>query len=195
MLILFAWLLFQGVVTEQGVYSDTLEMLPPMIFLLGILPCIVFFSWLFLSPTGKSFLRALSVSHLSFVHIVRIPVEFVLLWLCLHGVIPVLMTFEGWNFDILMGLSAPLILYYGYYKNRVSKTLLLAWNVIGMLMLAFIFIIAVMSAPFPLQQLAFDEPNIALLAFPYSWLPTFIVPIAFATHIKAITELRKKSTL
>ena len=177
----------------QGVYSNTTEMLPPMIFLLGILPCILFISWLFLSSAGKAFLSGLSAYHLSFVHIVRIPVEFVLLWLFLQGAIPELMTFEGWNYDILMGISAPVILYYGYQKTRLSKTLLIAWNVIGMFLLSLIFIIAVLSAPFPLQQLAFDQPNIALLAFPYSWLPTFIVPVAFATHMKSIRELRKVS--
>lgn len=35
------------------------------------------------------------------------------------------MTFEGRNFDILSGLSAPLVYYFGFGGNRPNKLLLL----------------------------------------------------------------------
>src|SRR6056297_1422787 len=40
------------------------------------------------------------------VHIVRIPVELLLYQLYLQKEVPLLMTFKGYNFDILMGISA-----------------------------------------------------------------------------------------
>jgi len=49
----------------------------------------------------------MSLTTLTYVHIVRIPVEIVLWWSFLKGRIPVAITFEGMNFDILSGISAP----------------------------------------------------------------------------------------
>ena len=40
------------------------------------------------------------------IHILRIPVELVLYQLFLLQKIPNLMTFKGWNYDILVGISA-----------------------------------------------------------------------------------------
>lgn len=53
----------------------------------------------------------------------------------------------------------------------------------GILFLLFIVSIAILSSPLPIQQLAFDQPNIALLIFPYTFLPTCVVPIVLMSHI------------
>jgi hypothetical protein len=102
------------------------------------------------------------------------------------------MTFEGRNFDILCGLTAPFIYYFGYVKPVLSKKILLAWNVICLLLLANIAIIAVLSAPLPIQQLAFDQPDIALLYFPFVWLPCFVVPVVLFAHLTTIRRLYAK---
>ncbi len=190
-LILIAWLSIQAFFTIKNIYSQDIT-LPPKIFLLGILPFILFGLYLFNSKKGKNFIDSLSIEKLCYLNLVRIPVEFVLLWLYLQKTIPQILTFEGWNFDIIMGLTAPIIIHFGYRKKNISKKLILAWNVIGVLLLAFVFIIAVLSAPYSLQQLAFDQPNIGLLKFPFSWLPTFIVPIVIIGHLISIRQLTKK---
>jgi len=40
------------------------------------------------------------------------------------------MTFEGSNFDILAGLSAPLVFYLGFVKINLTKNTLLLWNAV-----------------------------------------------------------------
>jgi hypothetical protein len=50
------------------------------------------------------------------------------------------------------------------------------------------------STPSPLQKIAFDQPNIAILNFPFSWLPTFIVPIVLLGHLVSIRQLLKEKT-
>ena len=103
--------------------------------------------------------------------------------------------FAGGNFDILSGLSAPVLFYMGFAKKRVHVRLLLIWNFICLGLLINIVVHAILSAPFPFQQLAFDQPNIAILYFPYVWLPGFIVPLVLLSHLAAIRQLVKANAL
>jgi hypothetical protein len=123
---------------------------------------------------------------------VRIPVELVLLWLSLHKAIPQLMTFEGRNFDIISGITAPFIAYLGFTKTILNRRIILIWNFICLALLANIVVNALLSAPFPFQQFAFDQPNIAILYFPFSWLPTFIVPVILLGHLVSLRQLLKQ---
>lgn len=53
---------------------------------------------------------------------------------------------------------------------------------------------ALFSTPSPIQQFAFEQPNIAILNFPFSWLPTFIVPLVLFGHLASIRKLLKEKT-
>ena len=75
-------------------------------------------------------------------------------------------------------------------KIRLSRTFLLAWNFITLGLLVFIIINAVLSSPTPLHQFAFEQPNIALLHFPYILLPAFIVPLVLFGHFASIRRLK-----
>lgn len=190
--LILLWLILQGFLSSKNIYNEDTNSIPPKIFLFGVLPNIIIIIWLFISKKGRKFIDSLPIEKLIFLNLVRIPVEFVLFWLFLNTLIPKIMTFEGWNFDILMGISAPLIFYYGFVKNKINRSVILLWNIIGIILLLFIFIIALLSAPFPLQKLAFDQPNIGLLYFPFSWLPTFIVPIVILGHLVSIRKLTRE---
>jgi len=191
-LILLLWMQIQSMISLKGLYSDYLDMLPPLFFILGILPNFLVMIFLFSTKKGQAFIDSLPLYNLTYLNLVRIPVEFVLLWLSIGHLIPTIMTFEGWNFDILAGLSAPFIIYFGYKKNKIGKTGLIVWNVLGICLLTIIVVIALLSAPFPLQQLAFDHPNVGVLHFPFSWLPTLIVPLVFFGHFVSIRQLLKQ---
>ncbi len=129
-------------------------------------------------------------------HIVRIPVELVLLWLYLQKAVPELMTFEGNNFDIVSGITSPLILWMGFRQGLPKRVLLLGWNSICLVLLINIVVHAILSTPVPFQQFAFDQPNIAVLYFPFIWLPAFIVPVVLLMHLVSIVKLLsgRKST-
>ena len=128
---------------------------------------------------------------LTWLHIVRIPVELVLLWLFQNGQVPELMTFEGRNFDILSGLTAPLIIYFGFIKKSLSNKMIIAWNTLCLVLLFNIVGTAVFSAPFPFQKFAFEQPNIGVFYFPFVWLPGVIVPLVLFAHLSAIRKLVK----
>jgi hypothetical protein len=103
------------------------------------------------------------------------------------------MTFEGRNFDIISGLTAPFIAWWGYTKLKFNKNILLLWNFVCLGLLLNIVINAVLSAPLPFQQFAFDQPNVTILHFPFVWLPGLIVPAVLLSHLICIRQLLKRS--
>lgn len=186
------WLLLQAVVSLRGFYTFT-GTTPPR-FTLLIAPPLLLIVMLFATAKGRRFLDTLQLKTLTLIHIVRIPVELVLFWLFLHKGVPQLMTFEGRNFDVLSGLSAPVVYYFGFSKNKINRKLLLLWNVICLGLLINIVINAVLSAPFSFQKFGFEQPNVALLYFPFVWLPCCIVPLVLLSHLAAIRQLLMNST-
>ncbi len=187
------WLSIQSAFAINNVYNSNTDSLPPKIVAFGLLPIFLLIGLLFITKKGKQFIDSLPLVNITYIHIVRIPVEIVLFWLFINKTVPELMTFEGRNFDILSGISAPLIAYFGITKGKINKKIILIWNFICLGLLFNIVIHAILSSPFPFQQLAFDQPNIAVLNFPFVWLPTFIVPVVLFSHLVSIRQLRSKN--
>ena len=185
-IVLVLWLTLQGALAGWGVYAENLDHLPPRIFAFGVLPPIVLILAVFLTRRGRSIIDGLSLRRITYLHIVRIPVEVVLYGLYIFDAIPRELTFEGWNYDLIMGLTAPLVLILGWRPEARSRLFFVLWNVVGIGLLAFVFVLAVLSAPFPLQQFGFTQPNVGLLHFPFVWLPTFIVPVVISGHLIAL---------
>jgi hypothetical protein len=101
------------------------------------------------------------------------------------------MTFHGWNFDIASGILAIIVSLIAFRSGKVNKPLLITFNVIGLILLANIVTIAILSAESPMQKLAFDMPNRGVLYFPYIWLPSMIVPIVLFCHLTSLWKLLK----
>ena len=190
--ILFIWLAAQAVISITGFYYRNTHAQPPA-FLLATLPNMLVILVLFITKRGRTFIDGMNLKVLTILHIIRIPVEIVLLWLCMHKVVPQIMTFEGRNFDILSGISAPFIYYIAFRKETYNKWVLLVWNIICLILLINIVSIAIISAPFAFQRFGLDQPNIAVLYFPYIWLPACVVPVVLLSHLASIRLLLKKS--
>ena len=172
------WLSLISIISICGFLENTISSPPRFIFVM--LPSIGLTVYFY----KRAIQRKLHRNALLAIHILRIPVEIVLYKLFLESKIPKLMTFEGWNFDILMGISALIIFSFQYFKRKSLKhTLFVTWNIIGLIFLSIIVCLAILSAPLPIQQLAFDQPNIAVLEFPFTFLPTFVVPIVYLSHL------------
>ncbi len=187
------WLLVQMTVSYTNFYSEDTMSLPPR-FLLLIGPPLITVLVLFATASGRKFIDTLPQFHLTMLHIIRVPVEWVLYWLFLNKKIPELMTFAGRNYDILSGISAPLVAYFGIWKKMSGRIFLLSWNLICLGLLLNIVINAILSAPFPFQKFAFDQPNVAVLYYPFTWLPGFIVPLVLFCHLASIRQLLKAKT-
>lgn len=192
LLILSAWLIGQGFIARSGFYQEY-HRLPPR-FALLILPPFLTIILLFLLPSGRRWMNAWNRPTLVLLHVVRVPVEICLYLLFLHHAVPQLMTFEGGNWDILSGLSAPFIYWYGYRQQKISRGMLIAWHLICLFLLFNIVIRGILSAPSPFQQFSFEQPNLAIFFAPYAWLPAFIVPLVLLAHLVYIRALLLQSS-
>lgn len=186
---LVLWLIVQAIFTLKNVYNSDINSFPPKILLFGILPPVLTITALFVTQKGRQFIDNLPLINLTYLNIVRVPVELVLFWLFLNKAIPELMTFEGRNFDIIAGITAPIVAYFGLVKGKINRKAILIWNFICLGLLINIVVNAFFSVPSPIQKFAFEQPNIAILNFPFSWLPTFIVPIVLFGHLISIRQL------
>lgn len=189
LLIIVLWLAIQGIVSYSGFYTNTGGLPPRFVLLPG--PAILAIIVLFLIPSGRKFIDRLDTQTLTWLHTIRVLVELVLLQLFIYKVVPQIMTFEGRNFDILAGLSAPFIAYFGYNKPKLGKTTLIIWNLVCIGLLLNIVITAALSAPFVIQRFGFEQPNIAVLYFPFTWLPCCVVPIVLFSHLACLRKLLK----
>lgn len=193
-LFILLWSSIVGILGLNGFYQKLDTVPPRFIFLLG--PVLFFVLLLSMTKKGKRFMDNLDLKWLTLLHCIRVPVELVLYFVFLEGLVPELMTFEGYNFDILSGLTAPILYYLVFIKKKVGVNGLLLWNTICLGLLLNILTIAVLSAQTPIQKMAFDQPNIGVTYFPLVWLPTVIVPIVFLSHLASIAQilsLRKKN--
>lgn len=190
LIVVLLWMALQAALATSGFFTNT-SSIPPRL-MLAVLPAMLVIMLLFIAPQGRLFIQSLDIKKLTLLHTIRIPVEIVLFLLFLERKVPQIMTFEGLNFDILSGITAPFILYFGFVKKQLHTKLILLWNFVCLGLLLNIVGIAIFSAPFPFQKLAFDQPNIAVLYFPYIWLPCCVVPLVLLSHLASIYQLLAK---
>lgn len=153
---------------------------PPVIFmLLGVGVC---GQLLARSSVGATLTRGLPLAALVGFQAFRLPLELLMHEAAMEGVMPAQMTFTGWNFDILTGVSAigvALLLVLGVG----GRTLVFAWNAVGTALLLTIVIIAVASTPVFAAFGAGPALNTFIAYTPFTTLPTVMVLLAMAGHV------------
>jgi hypothetical protein len=181
---LAGWLAVTGFLAAAGVTE--LDGGPPRVVLLAII-----------ATTALTVVahRCRIADHLSPAHVIalqlfRLPVELVLWRLYVDGSIPIQMTFEGRNFDVLVALTAiPVAL---LVARGASHRVVLGWHLFGLAMLVNIVVTAMLSTPGPLRVFTNEPANVIVGELPFVWLPALLVPIAFASHVVGIRQALKR---
>jgi hypothetical protein len=118
----------------------------------------------------------------------RLPLELLMHRAYREGLMPVQMSYSGRNFDIVTGATA-LILAIALALGRVPKRLVQAWNVMGVLLLANIVGVAILSTP-AFAYFGPDRLNVWVMWMPYTLLPAVMVLAAWAGHLIVFRALR-----
>jgi hypothetical protein len=191
LLLAVLWLSGQAILGLTGFYTVT-NTVPPRFVMLP-LPPLILIVLVFATKRGRQFIDKLDIKLLTWLHTVRIGVEVTLFVLALYQLLPALLTFEGRNFDIISGVSAPFVAYFGFSRNLLSRGVLLTWNFLCLALLINVVVYAVLSVPSSFQQFGTEQPNVAVLYCPFVWLPACIVPIVLFSHLAAIRQLLDKN--
>lgn len=186
-IVIALWMMVLAVLSTNGFFADFSKLPPrPALAMLLPLPLVLLFAF---SKRGTRFLQSVPRQWLVLMESFRIFVE-VLLWLAfIAGTLPIQMTFDGRNFDVITGLLA---LPVGYLLSRgknYSSTVGIIYNIVGLSLLLNILVIAVLSMPSPFRYFLNEPSNVLVAQFPYIWLPGVLVPLAYSLHIFSLRQL------
>ncbi|MCC6599184.1 MAG: hypothetical protein IT223_00755 [Crocinitomicaceae bacterium] len=189
-LLVLLWIIFQATLALNKWYMDRTVVPPHLLFpVIAAIPVILL---LFLTSKGRRFIDGFSTEILTWLHIVRVPVEVCLFLLAIHKQVPFSMTFGGHNFDIVSGITAPIIAWWGIRKEKLSRKFILTWNCIALLIVIQAAVTGIGALPSPIQMWDFQQPNYAEMHFPFVWLPAFILPLLIFSHLVCIRRLWKQ---
>lgn len=185
------WLLITGILSIKGFFMR-FDVLPPRI-LFAVVPMVLVLIYTVISSKVLPLLTHIPQTWLIYVQAFRIVMEIVLWLLAKEKLVPEIMTWDGHNFDILIGITAPAVAYLCFTANRWSPKIALVWNWLGILFLLNVFAHGLLSVPTPFQVFVTNPPNTFVGYFPYTWLPAFVVPCAIMFHILSIRKIRLES--
>ncbi len=158
---------------------------PPRLLVLLVLGTALML-WFGLRGPGQRMAMELPLAALIAFQVFRIPVEILIHHAGMEGIAPMEMSWSGYNFDILTGLTAPIV---AILAKKLPVRALHFWNFTGLFLLLWVVSIAVLAMPSPFQQLATDPPNIWVVHFPFVWLPTILVLSAGLGHLLVYRRL------
>jgi hypothetical protein len=186
------WIFFQAILALNGFHQVT-EAFPPRFVAFGVFPALLLIIVYFVFYR-KTFIEPLPFKVLTLLSIIRIPVELVLLWLFQNHLVPQSMTFEGRNFDILSGITAPIVYFLGFRGGKINRPLLIVWHIFALALLFNVVNTAILAFPSVNPQLPLELQNRAVIFFPFIWLPTVVVPIVLFSHLASLWKLLRNNS-
>ena len=187
LLVITGWFILISILSYLGVLSNFDSFPPRPVFLIFLpLPFIIYFSF---TSTFRKFAQTTPKSWFVNIQSFRILVEIILWMMFLAGQLPVQMTFEGNNFDVLVGLTAFPATWLFLSRGKYKRTAAIIWNICGLLLLLNILVIAVLSMPTPMRYFMNEPANTIVATFPYALLPGILVTIAYSMHIFSLRQL------
>lgn len=182
-LALLIWMIITMLLSVSGFLGD-FSKFPPRIGIVVVVPLVVII-WITRTQTMREILLHVPQQKIIRLQSFRIIVEILLWLLFIENLLPVQMTFEGGNFDVLSGLTA-IVMVWLLNHNKISKTGLIIWNLAGLGLLINIVTIAILSMPTPFRFFMNEPANTIVATFPIVWLPAFLVPLAYGLHFLSI---------
>jgi hypothetical protein len=153
---------------------------PPPFAILVVLILLIAFAIAF-SPFGTRLARYLPLGVLVAVQGFRLPLELAMHRVYERGIMPVQMSYSGRNLDVITGITA-LIVAALVWSGRAGRGLVMAWNLLGLALLANIIVVAILSTP-RFQYFGPDRLNVFVMYPPFVWLPAVMVLAALAGHL------------
>lgn len=147
--------------------------------LLLVAPSLVAAVVLAASPTGRILAR-LPVAALVGFQAFRLPLELVLHRWYELGTVPVQLTWEGENLDVVTGVAALFLMVVGA-RWRLSRAVVWLFQIVGVGLLLNVIRVAFGSAPTAFR--IYEEPVLLPFHVPFSWIVSVCVAGALAGHL------------
>jgi hypothetical protein len=186
--VIAAWMVATWLAADLGVLRRWEATPPP--FMLLVLGIVLLALWIAFGPYGLRLARGVPLWTLVAVQAFRLPLELALHAMYARGVMPVQMSYEGRNYDILTGITALIVAAIVKFGGK-GRVLAAVWNVFGLALLVNIVSIALLSIP-RFAYFGPDRLNEWVADPPYVWLPAVMVLAALAGHLLIFRALRRE---
>jgi hypothetical protein len=189
--VVVGWVALATVLARAGVWETTPDdaLRPPNIAFAIAVPTILG-SLLVRSQTFMRWIRRVPLHVLVGVQLYRV-LGVLLLVAYAQGDLPAEFALPAGIGDVLVGLAAVIVATVVLKRGEQRpRPMVLAWCAFGILDLVVAVATGLLSAPSPLQQIAFDDPNAAIVSYPLVLIPTFLVPVSIMLHVYVIARLR-----
>lgn len=183
------WLIAVGAASFSGLLLPRSG--PPLPFGVLLVSILALGAAIARSAVGDRLARGLPLAILVGFQSFRLPLELAMHRAHTEGLMPVQMSYSGRNFDIVTGATA-LALGFVMLVTRVPRWIVQAWNVMGLLLLANILGVAMLSTPL-FAWFGPERLNVWVMWMPYTLLPAVMVLAAWAGHLIVFRALRQDS--
>lgn len=181
--LIVVWIIYLNLLAKTEVLKNF--EFPPRIPLLVVIPAILIILFITNRKSLKQALEStptyLPIALQSF----RILVELLIYATFLNGIFPQRATFEGLNYDILVGISA-LFISAGVYKGIINKRGILIWNVVSICILALTVYSFISTYYF--TDFVSTGGGYQFVEFPYLLLASILLPVAIFLHVFSIKQ-------
>jgi hypothetical protein len=185
---LFGWLGLAVLLGVLGVFRPALDQPVPYIAFAIAFPIIVGAWFIFRTVSGANLVRNTQQSWMIGVQSYR---GLGSMFLVLNGMnyLPPEFAIPAGFGDTLVGVLAIPVAAYYWSDAPGRKVIVAVWNVFGIADLVVAIATGFLTAPTPLQLLAFDHPNLLMGQFPAVLIPTFAVPLSILLHMASLKKL------
>ena len=187
---LAAVIVWAGVLTGLALagFFASYAAVPPRIPLSMLVPLAAMIVLVF-SRGGATLLQVMPPHWPIYAQTIRIGVELFILLAVLNRMMPVQLSLEGRNFDIVTGLLAIPVGYFVFVIRRWPRWVAVGYHLLGMGLLVNVLVLSFLSMPTPMRVF-FNEPaNTLITQFPFVFLPGMLVPLAFSLHIISLRQM------
>ncbi len=186
-----AWWFLTGALAASGILARFDLKPPPMVLMFASV--MILGVVLGRSKVGTAFRDGVPIGAMLAAQGFRIPLELVMNQAAVDGIMPVQMSFRGYNFEIFSATFA-LVVGLMALKGRASNGLLWAANILAFGTLMGIAVIAVIASP--MVHAFGTDPRVVntwVTHVPYVWLPAICVLAALASHVVITRQLLRKA--
>ena len=181
------WMLVTWLIAATGIIADVSRRPPPMLIMpLTVIAMSIAIAY---SRYGTRFVEGLPLWILIAGQAFRFPLELLMHRAAEEGVMPPQMSYSGWNFDIVSGITAIPVAWALARGVVHARALAVAWNILGSILLANILVVAMISTPL-VAAFGGHRLNTWVAYPPYVWLPTMMVVCAITGHLVIFRKLK-----
>ncbi|MEL6922475.1 MAG: hypothetical protein AAFO94_00390 [Bacteroidota bacterium] len=175
-------------------YTDVINSfeLPPRFPIFLILPLFAFTAFFLYRNRNSPVLHAIPKSWPVYFQSFRLLIESLFVLALADQILPVQVTFEGYNFDMLFAATAIPLAYLSFQRKLLPERVVLWWNYLGLAVIASIIFLFTTTFFFPSvwgasSTLASEE----VFSFAFMVVPGFLMPAAVFMHFLSIIQLRR----